>query len=349
MKRIFLPILILLFSISSVMAQVNITFEVNTAALGTVDPTGLFIGGGSGFGGPSDNPLTDVDGDGIWTATFTQDVGFSSHYTFINGDSGWGAKENIAGLPCADPANFNDRFLPGVFSDTTILACFGTCDNDGSCTIVTDSVDITFQLNTANITPDATGMFVGGGAAFGGPSDNVMADPDGDGIYTITLTRAKGTASHYTFINGDGGWNDKEQIGGLPCADPNNFNDRWLPAVMNDTTILACFGNCADDGTCVQVLQPTLPMDFEATDVNYAPAGFGDANFNAIPTAIVPNPNVDADNGSATVWNITKTQGAQTWAGASIALGSPMDFSTTSTIKIKFWSDFAGIPVNVKI
>ncbi len=344
MKRKFLPILILLFSISSVMAQVNITFEVNTAALGTVDPTGLFIGGGTGFGGPSDNPLTDVDGDGIWTATFTQPEGFSSHYTFINGDSGWGAKENIAGLPCADPANFNDRFLPGVFSDTTILACFGTCDIDGTCTIVTDSVDITFQLNTANITPDATGMFVGGGASFGGPSDNIMADPDGDGIYTITLTRPKGTASHYTFINGDSGWGAKENIGGLPCADPNNFNDRWLPSVMSDTTILACFGNCADDGTCVQVLAPTLPMDFEATDIDYAPIGFGDAT-----SAIVANPNMDADNGSATVWNVTKVVGGQTWAGASIDLGAPMDFSSTSTIKIKFYSDFAGIPVQVKI
>jgi len=276
MKRKFLPILILLFSISAVMAQVNITFEVNTEALGTVDPTGIFIGGGTGFGGPSDNVMTDADGDGVWTATFTQPAGFSSHYTFLNGDSGWGAKENIAGLPCADPANFNDRFLPPVFSDTTILACFGTCDNDGSCTIITDSVDITFQLNTANITPDATGMFVGGGASFGGPSDNLMTDPDGDGIYTITLTRPLGTASHYTFINGDSGWGAKENIAGQPCSDPANFDDRFLPAVMSDTTILACFGNCADDGSCDVILAPILPVDFENPAVTYTTLPFGD-------------------------------------------------------------------------
>jgi len=58
---------------------------------------------------------------------------------------------------------------------------------------------------------------------------------------------------------------------------------------------------------------------------------------------------MDADNGSATVWNVTKPVGAEVWAGSSIDLGVPMDFSTTSTVKIKFYSDFSGIPVNVKI
>lgn len=345
MKRNFLPILILLFSISSVMAQVNITFEVNTAAMSSVDAAGIFVGGGTGFGIPGDNPLTDPDGDGIYTTTITKDQGFSSHYAFLNGNCpDWSCKENLAGLACGDPNNFNDRFLNPVMSDTTILACFGTCDNDGTCTIITDSVDITFQLNTSTITPDATGMFVGGGASFGGPSDNLMADPDGDGVYTITLTRAKGTASHYTFLNGDSGWGAKENIAGLPCSDPNNFDDRWLPSVMSDTTIMACFGNCADDGTCDVTLLPTLPMDFESIDITYAPVGFGNAT-----SDIVTNPNIDADNGSAMVWNVTKPVGAQTWAGASINLAGPMDFSTTSTIKIKFWSDFAGVPVQVKI
>ncbi|MFK7776403.1 MAG: hypothetical protein AB8F94_30050, partial [Saprospiraceae bacterium] len=228
MKRKFLPILILLFSISSVMAQVNITFEVNTAALGSVDPAGIFIAGGTGFGNPGDNPLTDPDGDGIWTTTVIRDLGFSSFYTFTNGN----------------------------------------CPN----------------------------------------------------------------------------YSCKEDIGGLPCADPNNFNDRFLPAVMSDTTIQACYGNCADDGTCDVISLPTLPMDFESTDITYAPIGFG-----AATSALVPNPNMDTDNGSATVWNVTKVVGGQPWAGASIDLAGPMNFSNTSTIKIKFYSDFSGIPVQVKI
>ena len=78
MKRKFLPFLILLFSISSLMAQqVNITFEVNTAALASVDPDGIYLAGGLGFGVPGDNPLTDPDGDGVFTTTVQRDQGFS--------------------------------------------------------------------------------------------------------------------------------------------------------------------------------------------------------------------------------------------------------------------------------
>ena len=47
------------------------------------------------------------------------------------------------------------------------------------------TVDVTFILNTALITPEPTGIFIGGGNQFGGPADNQMADPDMDGIYEI--------------------------------------------------------------------------------------------------------------------------------------------------------------------
>lgn len=351
MKRKFLPFLILLFSVSSMMAQqVNITFEVNTSAMASVDPAGIFLAGGTGFGLPGDNPLTDPDGDGVFTTTVQRDQGFASHYTFLNGNcADWSCKENIAGLSCADPNNFNDRFLPSVTSDTTITACFGTCDPTGMCAIVTDSVDITFQLNTSTITPDMGGIFIAGGGNFGNPGDFPMTD-NGNGVYEITVRQPVGFFSFYTFTNGNcPDYSCKENLAGLPCGDPNNFNDRSVGPVMSDTTVMACFGNCADDGTCDVVLMPNLPMDFESADITYAPAGFGDVNFGPIPTSIEDNPFMDADNGSAKVWKVTKTTGAQTWAGASIDLASPMDFSTTSTIKVKFYSAFAGIPVQVKI
>ncbi len=195
MKRKILPIFALLFTISSILAQVNITFELNAETLGTdIDPTGLYVAGGSGFGIPGDNELLDPDGDGIYTITIQKDVGFSSHYTFLNGNCpDWSCKENIGGLPCSDPANFNDRFLPEVTEDITIQACFGTCDDDGTCTIATDSVDITFTLNTENIAEiDPGGIFLAGGGNFGVPGDNPMVDPEGDGTYTITVRKTNG-------------------------------------------------------------------------------------------------------------------------------------------------------------
>jgi hypothetical protein len=278
----FLPTLILVFATSFLFAQVNITFELNSETLDMVDPGGLYIAGGTGFGGPGDNELTDPDGDGIYTITIQRDAGFSSFYTFTNGNCpDYSCKENIAGLPCSDPANFNDRFLPPVTSDTTILACFGTCDSDGSCTIVTDSINITFELNTETIASeiDPGGIFLAGGGNFGAPGENPMIDPDGDGIYTITVTKPMGFASYYTFANGNcPDFTCKEDLEGQPCGDPDSFNDRFLPSVMSDTTILACFGNCASDGSCTPTgvyglsidktlftLQPSLVNDY--TDV----------------------------------------------------------------------------------
>lgn len=276
-KFLLLFILALTFSSASAQGQVNITFELNTQTIANVDPTGVFVAGGAGFGFPGDNALVDSNGDGIYTVTVQRTEGFSSYYTFLNGNCpDWSCKENIAGLPCSDPANFNDRFLPPVMSDTTILACFGTCDSDGSCTIVTDSIDITFQLNTADITPDAGGIFIAGGGNFGTPGDNPMIDPDGDGTYTFVSRRPVGFASYFTFLNGNcPDWSCKEDLAGLSCAEPDNFNDRFLPPTMSDTTILACFGNCANNGTCVETgingltidenlftIQPTLVNDY---------------------------------------------------------------------------------------
>ena len=278
MKNLILLILFLSITSLSFAQNVNITFELNVSSLGgNIDASGLYVAGGSGMGVPGDYPLTDPDNDGIYTITVVQPVNFSSHYTFLNGNcSDWSCKEQIGGLPCSDPANYNDRFLPPVTSDTTIKACFGTCDSDGSCTIVTDSVDITFELNTLTIPVDPGGIFLAGGGNFGNPGDNQMLDPDNDGIYSFTIRKQKGFLSFYTFTNGPcGDWACKEDLTGLSCGDPNNHNDRTLPAIYSDTTIKACFGMCQSNGSCDAVgtnniaineslfdLQPTLVTNF---------------------------------------------------------------------------------------
>ncbi|MDG2041497.1 MAG: T9SS type A sorting domain-containing protein [Bacteroidia bacterium] len=252
MKRILKTLSLSILLLSSVIAQVNITFEVNTATLGTVSSEGLFIAGGNGFGLPGDNRLSDPDGDGVYTITLQKEKGFSSFFIFLNGNcADCSCKEKLAGLLCSDPKNFDDRFLPPIMSDTTIKACFNTCDNDGSCTIINDSVDITFELNTSEIEVDPGGLFLAGGSGFGVAGDNPMIDPEDDGIYTVTVRRAKGFLSYYTFLNGNcGDWSCKENIEGQPCADPDAFNDRFIQSVMNDTIIKTCFAKCSNDGSC---------------------------------------------------------------------------------------------------
>ena len=172
----------------------------------------------------------------------------------------WGTKENLAGLPCGDPNNYNDRFLPTVTSDTTIKHCFGTCDSDGSCPAPPAAfVDITFTLNVSSITSaggsiDPTGMFIAGGGNFGNPGDNPMTDLGG-GVWSITVNKPVGFTSDYTFTNGNSGWGAKENISGLSCAVPP-YSDRNLAPVYSDTTIQHCFGTCDYDGSCASAVTP---------------------------------------------------------------------------------------------
>ena len=143
---------------------VNLTFNLDMSSVDAVSDQGVHIAGGGSFGGPGDNPLTDTDGDGIYTGTFTFPANGSSYYTYLNGGSDWSQKENIAGQECADPDAFDDRFVQWGTDDVTINACFQIC-GDGFC---------------SDLTPPSDNGIVFTGA-FGGAVDE---NAPGGGIYT---------------------------------------------------------------------------------------------------------------------------------------------------------------------
>ncbi len=118
-----------------------VTFEVNMANE-DVSPEGVYVAGGSYFGIPGDHPMFDGDGDGIWSVTIDVPDGFSGYYTFLNGNcSNWSCKENIAGLPCSHPDNYNDRMLENITGPYTVSTCFAQCTTDGSCAEVPGCTD----------------------------------------------------------------------------------------------------------------------------------------------------------------------------------------------------------------
>ena len=78
------------------------------------------------------------------------------------------------------------------------------------------AADVTFNVNMANETVSAEGVFLAGGGTFGNPGDNPMTDDDGDGIYSITVSLPIGLTSYYAFTNGAcGDWSCKENLTGL--------------------------------------------------------------------------------------------------------------------------------------
>ena len=235
----------------------TVTFEVNTSAIvGGVGADGIFAGGGV-LGNAQAVQLFDEDGDGVYVGAVDLEAGTSGNYIFLNSPSDggdWGSKEDLSGQDCADPNNYNDRILPEVTGNTTIYACFGYCSGDGTGECPTDIVtyDVTFSVNTVNITVGENGMFAGGGV-LGGSNAVAMSDDDGDGVWVATVEMEEGTSGNYAFFNSptsSSDWGTKENLEGQECGDPTNYYDRILAEVTSDVTLLHCFGTCDTDGSC---------------------------------------------------------------------------------------------------
>ncbi|MDE0871230.1 MAG: T9SS type A sorting domain-containing protein [Flavobacteriales bacterium] len=224
----------------------EITFNVNMANE-EVDPTGVYIAGGADFGVPGDNPMSDDDGDGIYTITVTLDEGYTGHYTFTNGACGdWSCKENLAGLPCGDETNYNDRLLDPVMNNTTISTCFGQCSTDGTCEQNVFS-SVTFRVNMADETV-TTGVTIFGGSINGwNNTATPLADDDADGIWEVTLDLPAG-GHEYKFVNG-GSEEIFDAIADGACtvttAD-SVYTNRYLLIENSDaiTTSAYCFNSC---------------------------------------------------------------------------------------------------------
>ena len=90
-----------------------------------------------------------------------------------------------------------------------------------------------------------------------------------------------------------------------------------------------------------------LPLDFESTTKDYAFINFGGGEGAGVP--IVANPEPDEVNPSDRVAAYTKTAGSETWAGTTIALDEPIDFSEERFIQVDVWSPEAGTDVVFKV
>jgi len=171
--------------------QVYVTMQVNME-FETVDSTGVFLGGGSGFGTPGQNLMHHI-GDSVYSITLPRDTGFFSFFTFMNGNCpSWGCKENLAGKPCGDPANYNDRSVgSALYGDFHLTTCFGQCSTDGSCTTPPSPVNVTFRSDRTN-SPSFTDAYLSGTMNGWSGDATPMTDADGDGVYEATVSLLPG-------------------------------------------------------------------------------------------------------------------------------------------------------------
>ncbi|HMQ49155.1 MAG TPA: FG-GAP-like repeat-containing protein [Saprospiraceae bacterium] len=225
--------------------SVDITLKLDMGIVAP-DVTGIYLAGGASFGLPGDYPLAFDSENDVYTITLSRPVGFYDHFIFLNGFCPtYDCQENLSGQGCSDAAFNNFRFLPPVYTDTTLHLCFGLCNTDFCGIEPVDSVAITFELNMGIVLPDAAGVYLAGDSSFGLPGAPPLTDENGDGVFSITLTREEGFSGFYTFLNGlCADLSCQENLSGQPCAYPALDDYRYLPPVFNDTTLQLCFGLC---------------------------------------------------------------------------------------------------------
>jgi hypothetical protein len=194
------------------------------------------------------NPLADPEFDGIWEGSITVPNGSYEYKVTLDN---WNAQESFIGSEeCTkrDPSgNFVNRLLL-VSNDADLPKfCFNSCYACG------EELKITFKLGMNGVTPNPDGVWLSGGGNFDVPGGKYkMQDNDGDGIYELVVPRKMGFQSFYAFANGPcPDFSCKEDLTGLPCGDPANFSDRFLPAITGNTTVATCFGACYTNAQCV--------------------------------------------------------------------------------------------------
>ncbi len=230
-------------------APVDITFSVDMN-----DYTGTFetVYVGGSFNDWSDaNPLADDDNDGVWTGT-VEGIAVGGHeYKFMLDN--WAMEENFndADYTCTvrtftDTDVFTNRSLAATENASLPLVCYNSCYACG------EAVILTVNLGDGGIPVAEEGFFIAGGGNFGNPGQYPLTDDDGDGVHSVSFERALGFESYYTFTNGAcGDFSCKENIVGQDCSNPDNFDDRLMGPLNEDTTINTCFGECTDNTDCM--------------------------------------------------------------------------------------------------
>jgi hypothetical protein len=204
-------------------------------------------------------PMSDADGDGIYTHTLFLAPG-NYEYKFRIGSGGWEGNPN--------------RQLT-VVADTNVTletACFGSLD---PCGLVFPPSDITFQVSTGNATLAAGDIFwVMGNFTNPQWQDGAiqMTDADGDGTWTATVADVCQPLIYYKYRYGAvGGTTFVEDtanfsiIGGCGVDNGGFSDNRVLNRGANDTTVCFAFN------TCESCLTVGLEEFFSASDINVFP------------------------------------------------------------------------------
>ncbi len=219
--------------------------------------------------------MTDIKGDSVYRQITYVAPGTNGEFKFVNGTA-WGQDESV---PTACAQN-NNRFANNINSDTVYgPVCFGACM---SC-FIPDTFNITFQADLTALCDTVDSVDIAGSLNAWGGGD-LLTDPDGDGIYTVSLDVPEGEIQYKVryFSGGNTNW----EGGG-----------NKVHMLTEDTVLpVRCFGNDAY-GACAPKPDPseitfrvdmsTFPTPADLNDV-YLIGDFTDPQWQSGKTLMTP-------------------------------------------------------------
>ena len=193
--------------------------------------------------------------------------------------------------------------IPGCMTQTACNYNPEATIDDGSCY---DCVDVTLNVDMseeASVHPD--GVYLAGGNF--GQDGHLMADTDGDGVWSVTLEipeTSVGDTMKYKFRNQPslGGWGGFEDPSGLVLGGCNlgAYNDRFFKVPMADSTIAAvCYGSCYSCDYVPEAVNITFAVNMADVDTDPAGVWLAGGNWGGNPGSLMS----DSDNDD--VWTIT--------------------------------------------
>jgi hypothetical protein len=196
--------------------------------------------------------------DKIYSTVLTLTPGIRIEYKFYNGNPAGNWEEykgeNFRGS-CTD--EWTNRFF-NVPDEAEALepVCFNSCE---ICVpVVSDSVNVTFQVDIQNETVSPSGIHLNGSFCNWTPANAVKLSAAGS-VYSTTMKLKKGKTIEYKFVNGAASqWSQYETINGLPCEFGYDANRGFV--VPNEDVILdlVCFKKCEK---CSPVLASAISLN----------------------------------------------------------------------------------------
>jgi hypothetical protein len=168
---------------------------------------------------------------------------------------------------------------------------------------------------------------------------------DADNNYLVTVSASATNAAMFEVYFGE---NQEEEPTLLMPGETVSYT--YSNVGTYDVRVVALSGGQATTEIVEQVIitDPLfLPITFESETLNYTFTNFGGGQ--GVGAPIVDNPDPSEVNNSEKVASYTKPENSESWAGTTIALDEPIDFSSERYISVDIWSPEAGTEILLKI